>query len=378
MKKTKIIIKSLTAVLAILITLPFLTSCIQNKTIVGKVGDKNVYYDELYFLVNNYKSAVEKRVGENPALVRNELDQLVRENIINNYARLALCEEYGLKYSDIESEINTELDIYIDQNFNGSRSDFRKSCKEFGLSERYVKYVLGLDLLCEQLIPKYIEKGLIKSADTDIIQHIKDNFIRTNHLVIFNDDGDDVQANKAKLEKAKSLLDNGHKINDLVAEYSEDFTSDPDASGYYIAKGTMIEEYENAAFSLDIGQYTDVIEMYSENNYGEYVSCFYIIQRLDLRDDYIDSHFTELKNDYYNSVINNDLQKKCASLSFVPNEQYNKLDLTDLPKSSDLTVVIVICAICVIAIATVITVIIVKTRLKKKNISYKIRSAGRK
>jgi hypothetical protein len=90
-----------------------------------------------------------------------------------------------------------------------------------------------------------------------------------------------------------------------------------------------------------------------------------------MNEDHIDANFISLKNDYYNSIINSDLDKISEDLEFVPNEKYKKLDLTDLPKSQNLTLTIVLSVVGVIIAAAVITLIIVKQKLKKTNVSYK-------
>ena len=378
MKKSNIFLRLCALSLTLILSLPFLASCVQNETVIGSVDGKDVYYDELYFLVSSYKNSVSEKCAGDKALMQAELDRLVKENITTNYATLELCERHGLEYKSIENQLDKELNTFIEENFNGKKSEFRDNCKEFGISERYVRYTLGIQLLYEQLPSIYIKEKLIHTDEADVIKYVKENFIRVNHLVIFNDEGDDVNANKEKIEEAKKLLNNGEKINTLIgAGYSEDF-GDPDASGYYITKGTMVEEYEKAAFSLNVGEYSDVISTYSENNSGEYVSCFYIIQRLDLSDEYIDTYYTDLKNDYYNSVIYSDLEEIEKTLKFVPNEKYEKLDLTELPESTNLTLTIIISAVAVIFVAALVAVFIIKHNLNKKNLSYQAKRHRRK
>lgn len=370
MKKNQPHFKLISLLLIVIMALPLFSSCAQNKTVVGTVNGQPVYYDELYFLVSNYKGSVEEKTGADTDLMRQELDRLVRENIVKNYAIIALCEKYGLKYSDIESEIDDELELYIAENFNGEKSEFRKSCKEFGLSERYVRYTLGLDLLYEQLPSKYVQNGDVYTSDDEILSYIKENFIRVNHLVLFNDSEDERQANADKMAEAKQLLDDGEKLETLIGRgYSEDFN--PSSNGYYITKGTMVEEYETAAFSLKKGEHSDIISAYSENNNGEYVSCFYIIKRFEMSDEYINNNFTSLKNDYYNSVINSDLDEIEKTLSFEPNKKYEKLDLAKLSRTTNITAVIIVSVIACVVVATIIIIIVIKNKHKKKNVSYK-------
>ena len=378
MKKSSVSLKHCALALSLIIALPFFASCVQDKTVIGTVNGKDVYYDELYFLVSNYKNSVAEKCDNDQALMQTELDRLIKENITTNYAMLELCEQNGLEYKDIEDEIDDELDLFILESFNGDKDEFRDNCEAFGLSERYVRYTLGLQLLYEKLPAIYVEDGRVATEEADVIKYIKKEFIRVNHLVIFNDEGEDPAANKAKIEEAQSLLESGEKINSLIGRgYSEDF-GDPDASGYYITKGTMVEDYESAAFALEVGQYSDIISTYSENNNGEYVSCYYIIQRLEMSDEYIEAYYNELKNDYYSSVIYKDLEEIENTLEFTPNEKYKQLDLTDLEESKNVILIIVISAIGVVAVAAIIVVLIVKGNLKKKNLSYKVKRNGRK
>ncbi len=377
MKKNQPLFKLISLLLIVIMAIPLFSSCAQNKTVVGTVNGQPVYYDELYFLVSNYKGSVEEKTEGDVALMRQELDRLVKENIVKNYAILALCEEYGLKYSDIESKIDGELERYITEEFNGEKSAFRKSCKEFGLSERYVRYTLGLDLLYEQLPAKYVESGDVYTKDDDILNYIKENFIRVNHLVLFNDSEDERQANADKMAEAKRLLDGGEKLEALIGRgYSEDFN--PSSNGYYITKGTMIEEYEAAAFALKKGEHSDIISAYSENNSGEYVSCYYIIKRFEMSDEYLNTNFSSLKNDYYNSVINTDLEEIEKTLEFVPNKKYEKLDLAKLSGAVNVTAVIIVSVIVAVLVGASVTVIIIKSKYKKKNVSYKNKPVRRK
>ena len=319
-----------------------------------------------------------EKCGDDEELMQAELDRLVKENITANYAILELCEQNGLKYEDVEDEIDDRLDIFISENFDGSSSDYTANRNAIGMSKRYDRYLTGLELLSEQLPAIYVSKDNVLTEEVDIIEYVKENFIRVHHLVIFNDEGDDPAANLAKITEAKNLLDSGKSIKTLIGQgYSEDF-GDLDASGYYITRGTMIEDYENAAFALKVGEHSNVISTYSENNYGKIVSCYYVIQRFAMDDKYINENYISLKNDYYNSIINSDLEEINKSLEFIPNDKYESLDLTNLSKTQNPTLIVILSCIAVIITAAVITLVIIKQKYKKTNISYKNKLHGRK
>ena len=361
-----------------MLTLPFLSSCAQNKTIIGKVGDHNVFYDELYYMVTYYKPSVIEKLGDNPAEVRSELDAIVRKEIVTNYAFLALCEENGLYYEDIEDQVDEAFEEYITANFGGDKSAFKKNCQALGLSERYVRYTMGLDILYSYLIQSYLNNNKLLKTEAEIVNYINRNFIRTNHLAIFNDENDDIEKNRATIAEAKQKLESGMTLSDLIrGGFSEDI-SDLDGSGYYFAKNTMMAEYEEAAYSLAINERSGIVEAYAENRLGEYVSCFYIIERLPLNDAYITTNFEQLKTEYYQSVINGDIAKKAAGLEFSPNAKYNSFDLNDLSPSSDMALMIAIISVVAVSVITAVVIIITKLKLKKKNVSYKGKSIRRK
>ncbi len=378
MKKTKLNLKIFTLMLSLLLTLPFLASCSQNKTIVGTVDGKDVYYDELYYLASYYGYAAQKEAGDNTELECEKLDTWVKESIVNNYALLALCEQNGLKYEDIEDQLDNEFDSYLDdyikKNFAGKKSYFRNS----GISERYVRFECGLGLLSQKLLIKYIEDGKLLTNENEIKEYINKNFIRVNHLVQFNDENDTDEVNLAKMTEAKALLDGGESVHTLIGKgYSEDFYN-ISKNAYYITIGTMDATYETTAFDLKVGEHSNIIKSYGENSSGEYSPCYYIIERLPMEDEYIEKNFETLKDEYFNSILNKDIAELRANLEFVPNEKYNRIDLVKLQKPTDMTVIIIIAVILAVIVAILVTIIIIKSSHKKKNVSYKLKAGKRK
>lgn len=374
MKKNKFFLKASALALSIIIFIPMLTSCqfgLTNKTVVGTVNGQDVYYDQVYYLVSNYIDSVERECNGDKALMQAKLDKLVKENIVTNYAILALCEKYGLQYSSIDKDdIKQEVDRFIETSCGGSKISYYDQLNENGFSKRYFEYLVGFEMLYAKLPAKYVENKLVESNESEIIKYINKNFVHVNHIAIFNDPGESKDVNLKKMQEAKAILDRGEKtMSQLIGKYSED-TSDLDASGYYFPRGIMNEKYESVAFSLDIKEHSDVFEAEAINNNGEKVSCYYILERYDMDQEYIKDNFYKLKNDYYNSVINKDMQEISATLSFEPNKNYNKLDLTSLYNTRSTLVIVVIVAVCIIVAAAITVIIILKNKHKKKNVSY--------
>lgn len=373
MKKHGIIIKVFAVLIALLTVFPMLVSCKKReRAVVGTVNGQEVHYDELYFLVNSYKDSVLTRCNGDEALARQALYDLVMEDIVANYAILALCADYGLEIDSVKSEVEDQIALIITQNFANDEKAFRKDLERNNLTEHYLEFVTGVDLLYSKLPEKYEQSGKIKIDEDSIVDFAKNNFIRVNHIVRFNDTADMDESNRQKMNEAKSLMDSGAKtMAELIAlGYSQAF-DDPSGDGYLITKGAMIEIYEDKAFALEVGKTSDVFKAKGKNNFDEYVECYYIVERLDLSDSYIEDNFYKLKSEYINTSINTELEAKRNTLEFIPDESFFELDLLNLPKPrKSITVfgiiMIIVGSVAVVALAVV--VVIRKRTLKKKNI----------
>ena len=343
---------------------------------VGTVNGHEVCYDELYFLVNGYLPSVREASAGNTETMGTELDRLFRENVLSSYAILALAEEKGLTYreKDWKDEIDIAIAADVEKYYAGDEDAYEESRDEKGLSDRYLRFQLGTDALYNHLLEVYPEQGLVPTGEAELMQLFREKFIHTYHLVLFNDAKDDPAANLAKITEAHRQLKAGEAtMGKLIGRgYSEDF-SDPAGHGEYVIRGSVRKEYEEAAFSLGIGGISEVISSMGVNNSNETVSCYYVIQRFELDETYLDEHFLELQDAYYGSVIASDLERMEATLTFVPNELYHALDLTALPKpasASKLPVILICSSIGVLLIAGVVAVIVTKKRYAKKNVAY--------
>lgn len=334
-------------------------------TVVGTVDGKDVYYDELYFLVSNYLPSVKETAKEDPAKMRVELDRLIRENITVNFAILKLCETVGLEVDEktLEKNAKSDLKSKIELEFGGDKKLYRESLSEVGLTERYLLYASKIDMMYASLLTHYPQKDLVIDDTVALRAYIKENFVRVRQIM-----NPDLEA----ITKAKESLDSGKSMMWAIGSaYNQDF-GDVSGNGYYFCRGEMDKAYEDAAYALEIGEISDIVKANGEHNdfYGD---CYYVLQRLALDNDYITANFETLKDQYYGSVIAEDMNEIKANLSFVPNELYGELDLTELPVARDTVSVWVILlwvglGVAVVTVGVIVTVILLKKKHRKKNV----------
>lgn len=365
MKKASLMIRIL-AIILLLSLLPLaLFSCASEKTVnakkvVGEVDGEKIYYDELYFLIKTYETSLVAKYQNDPAALAKALDDLAHEELIANVAMLRLCEAHGLEYkkSELKDVVNEEIDSILHNDFGGDEEAFRASMAEYGLTERYLRYTLGLDTLYDRLLTVYPEEGLVVSSEKELKAYIMENFIHVYHIALFNDTPAKDSLNQLKMTEARrKLLDKEVTMYDLLRgskgegeqvihlnSYNEDF-SDISGNGYYLTRGTWDKAYEDAAFALKIGEVSQVVKAKAEHpKTGSQVSAYYLIQREAMDENYVNEHLPELQNEYYTSVIYSDLMKTREGLTFEPNEFYASLDLTNLlaPKEGANTLAIVL------------------------------------
>lgn len=95
-----------------------------------------------------------------------------------------------------------------------------------------------------------LNKQSYKQAETVHAQHI---------LIKFKDD--EVQAKKLAESVRKKLLTGKYSFEDLAEEYSEDMSAKNNKGDLgYFSRGRMVPEFESAAFSLKVGEVSQLVK----------------------------------------------------------------------------------------------------------------------
>lgn len=299
-------------------------------TVVGTVSGFEVLYEELLCVTQLYRDQLEATYGEgiwdDPTTAeehRAELEELVARNITANYAVLSLCREVQIDYEN--STIQDAVDEYIDELADelGGRSAYKEALAEQGLTDHFLRFTVAVDYCQNELYYVYTQDlGLIESSEDAIYDIIMSGeFVRTLHVYIQNDEGDDVEANRAKAADVKAQLDAGADIKKLIGSSVNEDLSLTTTDGYYFTRGEMVAAYEEAAFSLEVGGISDVVETYGG---------FYIIQRLELEPQYVLTHLSSLATQYQYAQLNSFIDERQSELQIEYNDYGASLDLTTL------------------------------------------------
>ncbi len=334
--------KSVTKMLAVITALCMLcaslTACGKAKPIkgtqeeltpVGTVAGHEVLYEELRYLTLKYREAMAMTYGETiwdteagREQYRVELEKAVYDNITSNYAVLALCDEVQIKHTEeaIEKAVQEYVQTTVDE--MGGMKAYKEQMQAEFLTDHFFRFSLAVSFCETELLYVYTDDlGLIESDESKIYDMIMGgDFVRTLHIYIENNAGEDVAENRALANSILKDLENGTSFNTLIGRHSEDFYMTT-TNGYYFTRGEMIKEYEDAAFALEIDEISGVVET---------SSGFYIIQRLAPQTEYVMSNLSALIDQYQYAMLYNMIDAKQAELSIELNEFGKSLDLTTL------------------------------------------------
>ncbi|NLK40344.1 MAG: hypothetical protein GX303_08925 [Clostridiales bacterium] len=291
--------------------------------VVMTIDGFEVPYEQYRYFFLNYKKEIEDGNptiwdGPQAAELEAELEKAVISALKGVYATLSLCNEYGININD--AVVKEYVNDFIVETINefGGRDKYLKELASKNMNDSTFRFFMGLDK-CESELYAVLTTGLniIPSDEESVMTYLNsDSMIRVVHILIQNDEGDDIDDNRALAEDVLAKALSGDDFNSLIRDYSEDYLMTTD--GYYITPLDMIEAFEKAAYELEVNEISDVVETYLG---------FHIIKRLPKSSTYISKHFDELKLKYLNSEFYSIIEEKKKTLNHVPTEFYKSLSI---------------------------------------------------
>lgn len=145
-----------------------------------------------------------------------------------------------------------------------------------GMTDDMYRTFSTLSMYANKWYEKYADETV---TDDEINKTFRKDYVKAKHILITkeNSEGEDVSAEAyTKIEEIKKQLDGGADFDTLMKENSEDPGLESAPNGYVFTTGQMVQEFEDAAFSLEPGQMSDIVE----SDYG-----YHILMKVELTDD---------------------------------------------------------------------------------------------
>ncbi|MFN3967103.1 MAG: peptidylprolyl isomerase [Endomicrobiia bacterium] len=257
-----------------------LDQMIDEKLIVQKAKEKNIKVS---------KRELEQGIQQIKSRFRNEDEfkkELLKENLTEKKFEKRIEEQLmAIKLIDLEvkSKITPPEENETKELYN-KIMDFINSKKTKSLSEEEKE----IETLANLIKRKYGE------------------LVRASHILIHSSKDDSIKSQteaKKKAEMVLKKLKEGADFAELAREYSDDPGSREKGGDLgYFAKGDMVPEFEKVAFSMQVGEISNIVQ----TEFG-----FHII-KVEEKKAARKISYDELKNDLYDFVLAKKAEKKYA------------------------------------------------------------------
>lgn len=231
--------------------------------VVAVVDDEIITASELgrvvgpvyYQYKNTYKGAeLEEKMME----VQNDaLKQLIENKILLKEARSR--EEIQVDNLEIDQKIEE-----IKERFS-SDAEFEELLKKDKTTIDELRGQVKEQILVKKLLGMEVYSNLTVSP-REVEEYYKENtasFIENEKIKIMHvlvKKGDDVQKAKEKIEEALSLIKEGSSFEEIAKKYSEGPHAEKAGDVGFFERGYILKKIEDAAFALEVGTYSDVVE----------------------------------------------------------------------------------------------------------------------
>lgn len=243
---------------------------------------------------------------------------LVLENLAN---------KYGVTLTEGQESAMADSDqTYIDQ--YGSEEAFEEEIAKLGMRRETYDRVARSNYLYQNLYELYNTEGsALYASDEDLaVYAANQNYITADHILLSTKDlttgealTDEQKAEKKALaEEIKQKLDACEgDIDELTAlfqeladQYSEDPGRETYPTGYTFTTGSMVQEFEDAAYALSEGEVSEVVE----SSFG-----YHILLRLPLDKS---AAADEVREEYFTNFI----AEQVDAATMATSADYDKLD----------------------------------------------------
>ncbi len=210
--------------------------------------------------------AIQDNMGSQAAQLKGMDQDQLRDIIIQNAERMAerelllnAAEDAGTKLEAGDVE-NALADQYTRV---GGEEQFLQMLSQAGVSMDHVKENIETDLLIQAYLDSQLEK-LTNVTEAEIRQAYEtDKTASVRHILLLTQGKTDEE--KTEIRKAMEDILARARAGEDFAELAQQYTEDPgskESGGLYedFGRGRMVKPFEDAAFSVPVGEISDLVE----------------------------------------------------------------------------------------------------------------------
>ena len=303
------------------------------------VGGYDVSYELYRYLVMNYKAQYDASVWESPdslAAANEEIEKNTEQSLRDIFAVFSLAGDYGIDFDDEDLKSIADAAVDAEKDKYEKVSDYKDALAESYMNDSVYRFTELNKAFSDALYYAMENSGEIETDASKLRELFNsDSFIRVKQVLIVGESARKAYNNTyfttaethtdsealEIAEKVRALALSGENFDSLVKEYGESLYMFNNTDGYYICRGMWEEANENAAFSLNVGEISPVIE--SSAGYSVFMRC-------EKDSAYIDVNFDSLCSDYRKAVFGLALEKRSASLEIEKTQALDSCSIAEM------------------------------------------------
>ncbi|OHW61762.1 foldase protein PrsA precursor [Andreesenia angusta] len=295
--------KSAIMVSTVLVGSMFLTACSEGE-LAAKVNGEGVTmaeYNQVFEMVKSpYVSqygeeSLSQEMGEGMTLEK-MLSEQVMDNLIFNEVLVQDAEKRDIKVS--KDELEKSLKEFKEQ--YGGEEGYKKFLEENKIEQKDFEKMLEENLMLESHAEQVKKEMKVSEAEVkDYYEQNKDYLsqVKASHILIGAEAKEGAteeeiakveEEAKAKATEISEAIKSGKKFEDYVDQSTEPGAAERKGDLGYFGKGQMVPEFEEAAFSMKVGEISEPVK----TQYG-----YHIIKLVDKKDT-----IESLKSDIENAI----------------------------------------------------------------------------
>lgn len=311
-----------------------LESTKDEQTIVMSIDGFDVPMELYRYVALNYKEQYENGnssdmwLGADGQTQLAELNENIDKSLIKLYTTLSLCRDYGIDAESayIKDTVNTSMKMIYDS-YDDDYKSYVAYLHDYNMNDGVYRFFVRNDILADELVAAMIQKGDIPNEDEALRTIVNgDTFIRIKQILIPFDNGKTKEENYATIAEVQSKALAGEDFEELIKNYGGDLFMFNNPDGYYMCKGSYHEAFEEAAFSLAVGEISDIVE--TDAGYS-------ILKRYEKESAYLDEHFDELSGTYIDSCYNIALEQREKTLTVVDTDRLANYSIFNLTMNDE-------------------------------------------
>lgn len=225
---------------------------------VAVVNNKKIPMEEFQLNVDMVKNSYDEMGFHLEEGQLEELKKIILDSLIEKELLLQESEAKGIEIdaAAVEEEIDTIRSGFPDA------PAFEKRIQEMGYTLDFLKHEIRSNMTIEALIEQELASKVAVSDeqmksfyDAGIENFRTPERIKARHILVTNESG-----GREKIEEIQKEIQEGGDFQKLAEEHSQCPSGQNGGDLGYFSRGQMVDAFENAAFALEIGEVSDIVE----------------------------------------------------------------------------------------------------------------------